>query len=47
MIQVQTLTATGEMLLSRSKDSAKIKLFLLDKDSKPVCPAVTVKDSTT
>ena len=43
MIQVQTLTATGEMLLSRSKDSAKIKLFLLDKDHKPVCAAVTAK----
>lgn len=47
MIQVKTLTATGEMPLSRSKDSAKIKLFLLDSDNKPVCPAVTVKDSTT
>ena len=45
MIQVQTLTATGEMPLSRSKDSARIKLFLLGKDSKPVCPAVTVKET--
>ena len=45
MIQVKTLTATGEMPLSRSKDSAKIKLFLLDSDNKPVCSAVTVKNS--
>ena len=47
MIQVKTLTAVGEKPLPLVKDSAKIKLFLLDKDSKPVCPAVTVKDSTT
>ena len=47
MIQVKTLTAVGEKPLPLVKDSAKIKLFLLDKDSKPVSPAVTVKDSTT
>ena len=47
MIQVKTLTAVGEKPLPLVKDSAKIKLFLLDKDSKPICPAVTVKDSTT
>ena len=46
MIQVKTLTATGEMPLSRSKDSARIKLFLLDSTNKPVCPAVTVKEPT-
>ena len=46
MLEVQTLTAEGEKTLSRSKDSAKIKLFLLDNDSKPVCAAVTVKNST-
>lgn len=46
MLEVQTLTAEGEKTLSRSKDSAKIKLFLLDSDSKPVCAAVTVKGST-
>ena len=45
MLEVQTLTAEGDKTLA--KNSAKIKLFLLDKDSKPVCPAVTVKDSTT
>lgn len=45
MLEVQTLTAEGNKTLA--KNSAKIKLFLLDKDSKPVCPAVTVKDSTT
>ena len=45
MLEVQTLTAEGEKTLSRSKDSAKIKLFLLDSDSKPVCSAVTVKNS--
>lgn len=43
MLEVQTLTAEGEKTLSRSKDSAKIKLFLLDKDHKPVCAAVTAK----
>ena len=42
MIQVQTLTATGEMLLSRSKDSAKIKLFLLDSKLAPLCNAKLV-----
>lgn len=41
MIQVQTLTTTGEKPLS--KNNAKIKLFLLDSGSRPVCPAVTVK----
>lgn len=46
MLEVQTLTTEGEKTLSRSKDSAKIKLFLLDKDYKPVCAAVTVKNST-
>ena len=46
MLEVQTLTTEGEKTLSRSKDSAKIKLFLLDKDSKPVCAAVTVKELT-
>ena len=45
MLEVQTLTTEGEKTLSRSKDSAKIKLFLLDSDSKPVCSAVTVKNS--
>ena len=45
MIQAKTLTATGEMPLSRSKDSAKIKLFLLDKDSRPVCRAMAVKET--
>ena len=45
MIQVQTLTTT-EKRPDVSKNSAKIKLFLLDSDSKPVCSAVTVKDST-
>lgn len=45
MLEVQTLTAEGEKTLLRSKDSAKIKLFLLDSDSKPVCSAVTVKNS--
>ena len=44
MLEVQTLTAEGDKTLA--KNSAKIKLFLLDEDSKPVCPAVTVKDST-
>lgn len=41
MLEVQTLTAEGNKTLA--KNSAKIKLFLLDKDHKPVCPAVTVK----
>ena len=44
MLEVQTLTGAGDLKLNMS--SAKIKLFLLDEDSKPVCPAVTVKDST-
>ena len=44
MLEVQTLTGVGDLKLNMS--SAKIKLFLLDEDSKPVCPAVTVKDST-
>ena len=44
MLEVQTLTAEGDKTLA--KNSAKIKLFLLDKDSKPVCAAVTVKGST-
>lgn len=41
MIQVQTQDKADDLMLNPS--SAKIKLFLLDKDSKPVCPAVTVK----
>ena len=41
MLEVQTLTAEGDKTLA--KNSAKIKLFLLDKDHKPVCAAVTVK----
>lgn len=45
MMQVQTLNDVGSLTLNPS--SAKIKLFLLDKDHKPVCAAVTVKDSTT
>lgn len=44
MIQVQTLTTTGEKPLS--KNNAKIKLFLLDSGSRPVCPAVAVKGFT-
>lgn len=44
MMQVQTLNDVGSLTLNPS--SAKIKLFLLDSDSKPVCSAVTVKDST-
>ena len=43
MTQVQTLDKAGDLKLN---NSAKIKLFLLGKDSNPVCPAVTVKDST-
>lgn len=45
MIQVQTLDRVGNLTLNTN--GARIRLFLLDKDSKPVCPAVTVKDSTT
>ena len=41
MIQVQTLNDAGSLMLNPS--SAKIKLFLLDKNHKPVCAAVTVK----
>ena len=44
MTQVKTLDKTGDLTLNPS--SARIRLFLLDKDSKPVCPAVTVKGST-
>lgn len=44
MTQVQTLDKAGDLKLN---NSAKIKLFLLDSTSKPVCPAVTVKNSTT
>ena len=43
MLEVQTLTGAGDLKLNMS--SAKIKLFLLDEDSKPVCSAVTVKNS--
>ncbi len=43
MLEVQTLTGAGDLKLNMS--SAKIKLFLLDEDSKPVCAAVTVKNS--
>ena len=43
MIQVKTLTTEGSLTLNQS--SAKIKLFLLDKDSKPVCLAMTVKET--
>ena len=45
MIQVKTLDKEDDLTLNPS--SARIKLFLLDKDHKPVCAAVTVKDSTT
>ena len=41
MMQVQTLNDVGSLTLNPS--SAKIKLFLLDKDHKPVCAAVTAK----
>lgn len=41
MMQVQTLNDVGSLTLNPS--SAKIKLFLLDKNHKPVCAAVTVK----
>ena len=41
MMQVQTLDKAGDLTLNTS--SAKIRLFLLDKDRKPVCAAVTVK----
>lgn len=41
MLEVQTLTGAGDLKLNMS--SAKIKLFLLDKNHKPVCAAVTVK----
>ena len=44
MLEVQTLTGAGDLKLNMS--SAKIKLFLLDEDSKPVCAAVTVKELT-
>ena len=44
MLEVQTLTGAGDLKLNMS--SAKIKLFLLDKDYKPVCAAVTVKELT-
>ena len=41
MLEVQTLTAERDKTMA--KNSAKIKLFLLDKDHKPVCAAVTAK----
>ena len=41
MLEVKTLDKAGDLKLNMS--SAKIKLFLLDEDSKPVCDAVTVK----
>ena len=41
MIQVQTLDKADDLTLEPS--STRIRLFLLDKDSKPVCRAVTVK----
>ena len=41
MTQVKTLTTAGDLTLNPS--SARIKIFLLDKDHKPVCAAVTVK----
>ena len=44
MLEVQTLTGAGDLKLNMS--SAKIKLFLLDEGSKPVCAAVTVKELT-
>lgn len=43
MIQVRTLTTEGSLTLNTS--SAGIKLFLLDSGGKPVCPAVTVKET--
>ena len=42
MTLVKTMTAQGDLPLD--KDSARIRLFLLDKDSRPVCAAVTVKE---
>ena len=44
MLEVQTLANAGDLKLNMS--SAKIRLFLLDKNSKPVCAAVTVKETT-
>lgn len=44
MLEVQTLAKAGDLKLNMS--SAKIRLFLLDKISKPVCAAVTVKETT-
>ena len=44
MLEVQTLAKAGDLKLNMS--SAKIRLFLLDKNSKPVCAAVTVKETT-
>ena len=44
MLEVQTLDKAGDLKLNMS--SAKIKLFLLDEGSKPVCAAVTVKELT-
>ena len=41
MIQVQTLDKADDLTLEPS--STRIRLFLLDKDSKPVCRTVTVK----
>ena len=41
MTQVKTLDKAGDLTLNTN--SAKIRLFLLDKDHKPVCAAVTVK----
>ena len=41
MIQVQTLDKADDLTLEPS--STRIRFFLLDKDSKPVCRAVTVK----
>lgn len=41
MMQVQTLDKVGSLTLNTN--SAKIRLFLLDKDHKPVCAAATVK----
>ena len=41
MLEVQMLDKADDLTLNPS--SAKIRLFLLDKDTKPVCAAVTVK----
>lgn len=41
LLQVKLLTAAGT--ISLPKDASKVRLFLMDKNQKPVCAAVTVK----